>query len=269
MTDVTLADMVNDLAAETEDLRELVLGLSASEWELPTPAAGWSVRDQVSHLAFFDEAAVLAITEPERFRLDAKSLLSLGPDFPDRVAERFRATPVADLAEWFRDSREALLTVLGQSEGRTRVPWYGPDMSVMSSATARLMETWAHGRDIADTFGVEQAPTARLKHVAHLGVRTRGFSFALRERPVPTAEVHVDLEAPDGGRWTWGEPSATECVTGPALDFCLVVTQRRHVADTDLKVRGRVATEWLSIAQAFAGAPGPGRARALLAREVS
>lgn len=269
MNSVTLADMATDLAAETEDLSELLLGLSASEWELPTPAVGWAVRDQVSHLAFFDEAAVLAITEPDRFRRDAESLLNLGPEFPDRVAERFRASPVADLSEWFRESRDALLTVLGESEGRTRVPWYGPDMSVMSSATARLMETWAHGRDIADTFGVEREPTVRLKHVAHLGVRTRGFSFALRGRPVPTAEVHVDLSAPDGGRWTWGEPSDVECVTGSALDFCLVVTQRRHLADTDLSVCGPVATEWLSIAQAFAGAPGPGRARALSSRVVS
>jgi uncharacterized protein (TIGR03084 family) len=269
MTRVTQTDLVSDLAEETGELVDLLHGLSASEWELPTPAEGWTIRDQVSHLAFFDEAAVIAITEPDRFRREAKALLSLGPDFPDRVAERFHDVPVADLSEWFRASRAELLMVLGEVDGNARVPWYGPDMSVMSCGTARLMETWAHGTDIADTFGAKRAPTRRLRHVAHLGVRTRGFSFALRGRPVPSAEVYVDLAAPDGGTWTWGHPSAPDSVTGPALDFCLVVTQRRHVSDTGLVVRGPVATEWLTIAQAFAGAPGPGRAPSLQAKEVS
>ncbi|KQY57218.1 wyosine base formation domain-containing protein [Nocardioides sp. Root151] len=269
MTAVTLNDMVTDLAAETTDLAGLLLGLSASEWELATPAAGWAVRDQVSHLAFFDEAAIIAITEPDRFRREAETLMALGPDFPDRVAERFRETPVVDLADWFADSRATLLKVLGEAEARDRVPWYGPDMSVMSCATARLMETWAHGLDISDTFGVECVPTSRLRHIAHLGVRTRAFSYVLRARPAPEAEVRIDLAAPDGDRWTWGPPDAAQSVTGTALDFCFVVTQRRHVADTDLVVRGHAAAEWMSIAQAFAGAPSDGRPPSLLAKEIS
>jgi uncharacterized protein (TIGR03084 family) len=141
----------------------------------------------------------------------------------------------------------------------TRLPWYGPPMSAASSVTARLMETWAHGQDIADALGVTRQPTTRLRHVAHLGVATREFSFRLRGLPVPAAPVRVELTAPDGAIWAWGPADAPERVAGSAVDFCLLVTQRRHQADTGLLTSGRAAAEWLAIAQAFAGPPGPGR----------
>jgi uncharacterized protein (TIGR03084 family) len=121
------------------------------------------------------------------------------------------------------------------------------------------METWAHGQDVADTLGVTREPTDRLRHVAHIGVRALPFSFVLRERPVPDAPVRVELVAPSGESWTWGPEDAADRVTGPALDFCLLVTQRRHRDDTALEVTGPVATEWATIAQAFAGVPGEGR----------
>jgi uncharacterized protein (TIGR03084 family) len=132
-------------------------------------------------------------------------------------------------------------------------------MSLASFATARLMETWAHGQDVADALGARREPTQRLKHIAHIGVRTRGFSYAQHGRTAPDGDVRVELDAPDASRWTWGSEDAPDRVTGPALDFCLVVTQRRHVADTALKTEGPLAEEWLSIAQAFAGSPGAGR----------
>jgi uncharacterized protein (TIGR03084 family) len=142
-------------------------------------------------------------------------------------------------------------------DGAKRVPWYGPPMSVTSSLTARLMETWAHGQDVADALGVELEPTSRLRHVAHIGVRTMGFSST---RTASLGAVRVELTAPDSDDvWTWGDAEAANRVTGPALDFCLVVTQRRHRDDTALETTGAVADEWLSIAQAYAGEPGPGR----------
>jgi uncharacterized protein (TIGR03084 family) len=134
-------------------------------------------------------------------------------------------------------------------------------MSARSAVTARIMETWAHGQDIADTFGVLRRPTDRLRHIAHLGVSTIGFTFRLHDRPAPDVPIRVELRAPSGIRWTWGDEDAADRVEGSALDFCLTVTQRRHVGDTALSVHGRVAREWIGIAQAFAGAPGPGRAR--------
>jgi uncharacterized protein (TIGR03084 family) len=132
-------------------------------------------------------------------------------------------------------------------------------MNALSFATARLMEYWAHGQDVADALGVRRQPTDRLRHICHLGVRTRGFSFANRGLPAPEGEVYVELAAPDGTTWTWGDPAAPDRVAGPAEDFALLVTQRRHRADVHLTVTGEAARAWLEVAQAFAGPPGPGR----------
>jgi uncharacterized protein (TIGR03084 family) len=134
-------------------------------------------------------------------------------------------------------------------------------MGAASMATARLMETWAHGVDVTDALGMPPSATSRLRHVAHIGVRTRDFAFGQHGLPRPDAEIRVELAAPDGGSWTWGPETAEQRVTGPALDFCLRVTQRRHRDDLALVAVGADADRWLDLAQAFAGPPGPGRAR--------
>jgi uncharacterized protein (TIGR03084 family) len=126
-------------------------------------------------------------------------------------------------------------------------------MSVRSFVTARIMETWAHGQDIADTLSVNRAPTDRLRHVAHLGVSTRNWSYVVRGLPPNQAPVIVELAGPSAPTWRWGPDEAEDRVDGTALDFCLVVTQRRHWQDTGLRVRGEAAREWMTIAQAFAG----------------
>jgi uncharacterized protein (TIGR03084 family) len=151
---------------------------------------------------------------------------------------------------------------LRERSARDRLPWFGPDMSAMSFATARLMETWAHGQDVADALGVRRVPTARLRHVAEIGIRTRGFVYASRGMAAPDTPVRVDLGTPDGDDvWSWGPAEAPDAVLGSALDFCLVVTQRMHPADTDLTITGPAATAWMGIAQAFAGAPTEQRPR--------
>jgi uncharacterized protein (TIGR03084 family) len=253
-----------DLAAESRDVDGMLAGLPPPDWERDTPAEGWAVRDQVSHLAWVDDAAVTALTDPERFRAETAGLLAAtgaGRDPADRMARQLRGRTAAELLKWFRGSRARLLETFSQADPATRAPWYGPSMSAASSATARLMETWAHGQDIADALGIERVPTARLRHIAHLGVRTREFAYANRGQAAPPGPVRVVLTAPDDGTWTWGPEDAADQVTGPALDFCLAVTQRRHLADTRLTVTGPAAAGWMGIAQAFAGPPGPGRPR--------
>ena len=132
-------------------------------------------------------------------------------------------------------------------------------MSAAAMATARLMETWAHGQDVADALGARRVPTARLRHVAHIGVRARDYAYRAHGRTPPDVPLHVALTGPDGQAWAWGPADAADRVTGPALDFCLLVTQRRHRADLALTATGPDADAWLDIAQAFAGPPGPGR----------
>ncbi len=155
-----------------------------------------------------------------------------------------------------------LLDAFGGLVGTERLEWYGPPMSATSSATARLMETWAHGQDVVDAVGAADRwpATDRLRHIAHLGVRTRSFSYAVRGAEPPDADVRVELAAPSGDTWSWGDPAAADRIAGPAVDFCLLVTQRRHRDDLALEVVGPSAEEWVTIAQAFAGGVGSGRA---------
>jgi uncharacterized protein (TIGR03084 family) len=260
-----LGALLADLAAESAALREIVDPLRVSDWQLATPAPGWSIADQVSHLAYFDDLAVSAATRPEEFAAIQSGLLD-GTENADTVAARYRQLTPAELRDWFGRARTGLLTAFADLDPAARVPWFGPPMSVASAVTARLMETWAHGQDIADTIGSRREPTARLRHVAHIGVAARPYSYAAHGLPVPAEPVRVELTAPSGEIWTWSSDGARDRITGPALDFCLLVTQRRHRADTAMVAVGPVADQWLSIAQSFAGPPGAGRLAGQFAR---
>lgn len=191
-----------------------------------------------SHLAFFDEQGALAAADPQGF---VESLAA-----------------VSEVLAWWRVARTNMIRGFRALDPAARVPWFGPPMSPASFISARLMETWAHGQDIVDALGIDRRPTKRLKHVAHLGVRARAFSYRAHGLPVPDEKVSVELVAPDGDVWRWDEQSA-DSVRGGALGFCLLVTQRRHIDDTDLVLTGPRAEGWMSIAQAFAGPPGDGR----------
>ena len=255
-------NLLADLAAEHHDLDAMVASLGDEGWEAPTPAAGWAVRDQIGHLTFYDGRAVEALTDPAAFLAGAEEMVAALTADPTRTPDldEARSLRPGELLEWWRAERGRLLAALALAEPASRVPWYGPAMSAVSFATARLMETWAHGQDVADAVGVTRLPSPRLRHVAHIGVRAAAFNFASHGMALPEAPIRVELRGPDRDSWTWGPDAATDVVRGSALDFCLVVTQRRHIGDTRLEVEGPVATAWMEIAQAFAGPPGPGRA---------
>jgi uncharacterized protein (TIGR03084 family) len=248
-----------DLAAESAVTRALVAGLDEPGWHTPTPAAGWDIADQIGHLAYFDEVTVRSALHPGEFEAE----LAAAPEDvnPDAIAARFRDRSGAQLLGWFDTARAGLIATFAGLDPRARLPWFGPPMSAASSLTARIMETWAHTQDIADALGVTREPTSRLRHVAHIGVGARAFSYAVHGKTPPPTPVRVELTGPDGDLWTWGPEDAADRVTGPALDFCLLVTQRRHRDDLALAIEGTGATEWLMIAQAFAGAAGTGRPR--------
>ncbi|MFB7614629.1 TIGR03084 family metal-binding protein [Kitasatospora sp. NPDC056181] len=258
-----LTGLLDDLRAESAELDGLVAGLEPEAWARDTPAQGWTIAHQIAHLAWTDEWSGLSARDPEGFAAEAGrvfgELRSEGLDPVDEGAARGAAEdPAALLARW-RAGREGLLAALAAVPGDVRLPWFGPPMKAPSMATARLMETWAHGQDVADALGAVREPTARLRHIAHLGVRTMGFAFSLHGLPAPQTPVLVELTAPNGELWSWGPADAADRVTGPALDFCLLVTQRRHRDDLALAATGATAAAWLPIAQVFAGAPGKGR----------
>lgn len=254
MTD--LADILADLHAESAELDALVADLDEAGWRLPTPAPGWSIAHQIAHLNWTDRVATRSATDPDGFLAELGATATDPDGFVDRAAREHLAPPAELLARW-RADRAALAAALTAAPGGRKLPWFAVWMSPASMATGRMMETWAHGCDVADALGVRRRPTARLRHVVFLGVRTLPHGFATRGRPVPDEPVYVELTAPDGGTWAYGPADTANRVTGPAEDFCRLVTRRAHRDDLALVATGPVADEWLSIAQAFAGPPGP------------
>lgn len=264
MTDL-LDGLLDDLTAEGDQLREAVERLGPSGWTTATPAPGWTVATQVAHLLWTDEVAVLAAHShegPEAKQAWDDVVLAAIDDptgYVDAAAFEVAARPRDDVLGRWAASRLALRDALTALPAGQKMPWFGPPMSAASMATARFMETWAHGLDVHDAAGRRPAPTDRIKHVAHLGVRTRGYAYSVHSEEPPAEELRVELVAPSGALWTWGPEDAAQRVTGSAYDFCLLVTQRVNRADTGLVAVGDDAEHWLGIAQAFAGPPGPGR----------
>jgi uncharacterized protein (TIGR03084 family) len=255
-----------DLSHEGDWLESLVVDLPEPGWRRPTPAPGWDVATTIAHLAWTDECARLAAaaTEGAAGKAAWDELVTRAitdPEgFVDEEALRGgRAAPEELLARW-RSSRQELARVLADHPADQRMPWFGPPMSATSMATARYMETWAHGLDVADALDVDVEPHDRVRHVVHLGVRTRDFSYRNRGEEPPSEQFRVELVAPSGETWTHGPDDAPQRVTGSAWDFAVLVTQRGHRADLDVRAAGPDADHWLDIAQAFAGPSGHGRA---------
>ena len=254
--------VLDELTAEGDELDALVAGLTAEQWVLDTPAKGWTIATQIAHLAWTDDAALLAITDPPAFQAELQKALQAIDTFVDEGAAERAQLPAAELLAGWRDGRARVRAALREVPDGMKIAWFGPPMSAASMATARLMETYAHGQDVADALGVTRPATSRLRSIAHIGVRTRDFAYLVRDLPLPAEPFRVELTGPAGEVWAWGPEDAAQRVSGPALDFCLLVTQRRHRDDTALVTVGDDAAQWLTIAQAFAGPPGPGRERA-------
>ena len=255
-----MESVLSDLAGEQEALDRLVAGLDDAGWSTPTPSVGWEVTDQISHLAYFDEKAAQTVRDPEGFSSEVKALISSGKlrELESEIMAQGRAMDGPALLAWWREARAGLHSAMSGVDPDRRLPWYGPPMRAYSSAQARLMETWAHGQDVADALGVEYPASDRIYHVAELGIKTFSWSFRNRGLEAPDRKVRVALRGLSGRTWVWND-DCDSCVTGPLRDFCLVVTQRRHPNDTRLVIEGGLARRWMQVAQAFAGPPGSGR----------
>jgi uncharacterized protein (TIGR03084 family) len=253
------AAVIDELRAESDDLDLLVAPLSSAAWSTPTPAPGWTIAHQIGHLLWTDRVALISVTDEPGFASVLEAAAANPTGFVDEAAEQLAlVAPIELLADW-RSTRRRLHDALATVDDGRKLMWFGPPMSATSMATARLMETWAHGLDVADALGVTRPATARLRSIAHIGVRTRDFAFTVHGLTPPAEEFHVKLRAPDGTLWDWGPDDAQQHVTGSAEDFCMLVTQRRPRPALDIHAVGADAERWLEIAQAFAGPPGVGR----------
>jgi len=261
-----VSEVAADLVAEQESLDQILSDASDGQWEMPTPSPRWTVSDQIGHLTYFDGTAAMAVTAPQMFQQTIAQLMTAAAGGEEGVEEftlgSFRRMSPLELLGAWRSNRQVLIDAAATLGNDTRVPWYGPSMGAKSFLTARLMETWAHGQDVADTLGIGRPATDRLRHIAQLGYITRKWTYLNRGLEAPAGDVRVELVAPSGDAWTWGDADGAS-VVGDALDFCLVVTQRRNVADTNLRLEGDRAVDWMNKAQAFAGPPtdGPGSNR--------
>jgi uncharacterized protein (TIGR03084 family) len=247
-----------DFADESAALHALLAPLGEAALAERTAFKGWTLADIAGHLHFWNRAALLSLAEPDEFRaVGAKVMAHLGGGGTLRAFERTELAGLAGralVAAW-HDFAQTMAGRFAAADPSARVAWVGPDMSVRSAITARLMETWAHGQAAYDLLGVERRNADRIRNIAVLGVNTYDWSFRVRGRKPPQPKPHLRLTAPSGALWTWNEPSETDRVEGAAEEFCQVVTQVRNVADTRLAVRGEAATAWMATAQCFAGPP--------------
>ncbi len=244
------------LRVECRELEELLQGLAPADWQRRTTFYGWTIADEIMHLHQVDTFGQATLDRPDEFP-DVVRWVRAGQaegiELSQRMREEWGALSPEDLLAIWSQGWRKLADTLDSADPARRLPWFGPDMRVQSFANARQMEVWAHGQDIIDLLGIERRDTGRIRTICDLGVRTHGYAFAIHgiERPAPPEVV---LTAPGGGTWRWNE-GAEERVSGPAIDFALVVTHRRHAEDTGLSTRGEGAAAWLKIAQCFAGKP--------------
>ena len=226
------------------------------DWERETTFMEWTPWDVIAHLHYFDLVSLAALKGEEAFAPERDSLIqgiSTGSTNKQLARERFGSIRPDDLRTRWIDTCNEMASQLGESDSKRRLPWFGPDMGVRMFTTARYMETWAHGQEIYDLLGEERSYNDRIKNICAIGMKTFGWTFMNRKMEIPGPPPYVRLTAPSGDIWEWNEPSDAERISGEASEFCHVVTQGRNVAETNLEVRGEIATLWMSIAQCFAG----------------
>lgn len=256
---LTSPDVYTALSADGAEVDRLVADLAPAAWATPTPAAGWTIAHQVAHLAATFRLAALAAAAPDTF---TAMTAQLSDDFDANVRQAMAgyltAPPEALLARW-REERAAADRALAAVAPQDLVPWLVRPLPAGVLAAAGMMELFGHGQDIADALGVRRAYTDRIGYLVGFAVRTWDFGYLARGLETPDAQLRFELTAPSGARWTFGPEDSPERVTGPAVDFCLLVTRRRHRDDLALTAVGAVADRWLDIAQAYRGPAGPGR----------
>jgi uncharacterized protein (TIGR03084 family) len=247
-----------DFRDESEALYRCLATLPDAEFTRPTQFKGWTIHDVVSHLHAWNRAADLSLCDPpafaafiERFLAEIGKGRRIGEVEQDLLDGARNNARVEQWRAFYLEMTERFAA----ADPKQRVAWAGPSMSVRSSITARLMETWAHSQEVYDLLGVEPPQTDRIQNIADLGVRTFGWAYVNRGRPVPEPAPRVRLTAPSGATWEWNADEKDNRVEGSAVDFCKVVTQTRNVADTGLRVSGPVAEDWMTIVQCFAGPP--------------
>ncbi|MGR3761774.1 TIGR03084 family metal-binding protein [Roseobacteraceae bacterium NS-SX3] len=247
-----------DFRAESRALAAVLVDLPEAAFHQRTLFKDWTIDHVIGHLHLFNAAAEASLQGDAAFAAfigpilkdmqSGKSILEC--QFPWLGGLSGRA-----LFEAWRAGAASCADAYARADPKARVKWVGPDMSALSSITARQMETWAHGQEVFDVLGLEREEHDRIRNIAHLGVVTYGWTFRNRGLEPPEPAPYVRLTAPSGAVWEWNTPQEGNAVHGSAVEFARVVTQVRNVADTALEIAGENATRWMEAAQCFAGPP--------------
>ncbi len=244
-----------DFREECNVLARSFSNVSNIDWEMKTQFKNWSLNDIFVHLHFWNEMADWSLTDEARFQTRLAKVsdgLKMGGMRP--IENEIIAPRGPELFEVWQSFSAVMSQRWSVLDPKLRVRWAGPDMSVRSSMTARQMETWAHGQAVFDVFDLARVESDRIKNIVILGVNTFGWSHKVQGLAVPGNMPRLELEAPSGAVWTFGDDGKTS-IFGKAVEFAQVVTQTRNVADTDLRIEGDVAATWMATAQCFAGPP--------------
>jgi len=244
-----------DFRQESEALYHLLEPLGEEDFERQTLFKGWTLNDVIGHLHHWNWAADYSLRDGEAFQAWVTELMSEAAVQGLRAIENrwLEGLKGRQLLETWRNYYLEMSERFEAVNPSQRVKWAGPDMSVRSSITARLMETWSHAQAVYDLLGVKRVDTDRIRNIAQLGINTFGWTFHNRGEAPPGDVPGVRLTAPSGAIWEWNVENTRGLVEGSATEFCQVVTQTRNIADTALIVSGPVATQWMAVAQCFAG----------------
>ena len=268
-----MMQQAKDFLDESEAIHNLVEALHDQEMQLKTGFKDWTINEIIRHLHVWNMAAHTALVDPEGFRAFVDDMKSGMKEYADKGPSPVRAFEAAyldglsgpDLRKKWRAFYRDMARDFGEADPSARVEWVGPAMSVRSSITARLMESWSHAQAIYDALGKRRDSGDRIGNIVRIGLNTYGWTFKVNGEDAPDPVPYLKLTAPSGDIWEHGDPSETERIEGRAEEFCQVVTQTRNIADTRLEVTGPNATRWMEIAQCFAGppekAPAPGTRR--------
>jgi uncharacterized protein (TIGR03084 family) len=247
--------IVAALAAQQDELDRILRDATDADWDSPTRCPGWTVSDVVLHLAQTDEFA-LASAEG---RIAVAAVSWGGADGAATVDDRAgalvaqqRGAPPQDVLERWRSGAAAVRHAFDTVDPSARLTWVAGQLSARTLATTRLSETWIHTGDVAEALGVARTPGPQLVQIVRLAWRTLPYAFA-RDGKQLAGPVAVELTAPAGGTWAFGDPGiATTTVRGPATDFCEVAARRLDPADSGLTATGPDARDVLALVRTYA-----------------
>ena len=244
---------------ESLDLNALLGDLGSVDLSRSTGFKAWSIETILRHLHFWNQMALWALEDTPQLQETLVPImegLKRGDSLTEVEAQVVSAKGSQLVSDW-RLTYQKLAQAYSQADPAQRCPWVGPSMSARSCITARQMETWAHGQAIYDELGRVRENTDRLQNIIILGINTFGWTFKVLGEAAPEQMPYVELAAPSGRLWTFGEENSGSAIKGAAEEFAQVVTQTRHVEDTQLSYEGEDAKRWLYNAQCFAGGPNP------------